>query len=288
MPRELPHASLDWADYTLTDPERLVFIINALAERVITSLEERGESARELALVLSLANREQSLHRVRFTRPTASRKIWMRQIRAMLERITLGDAITGVLLRVDALAAKRSPQGISSTAASPPRARRSRRWPSSSTIRARSCSLPNARGTCYSIDGRVGLPRVRQHSSSEAEARWARGVRPLSPTSRCSSFRSHNPSWSSRANAETITSPFATAMAHTGTSWKRCQGRTEHQVANGREGTRASTSGESGRWCSRLVFRDAIDETGFFTGFGTDEGAQSAQVVRSQGKRLRT
>ena len=111
VPRELPHASLDWADYTLTDPERLVFIINALAERVITSLEERGESARELALVLSLANRDQSVHRVRFTRPTASRKIWMRQIRAMLERITLGDAITGVLLRVDALAAKRSPQG---------------------------------------------------------------------------------------------------------------------------------------------------------------------------------
>jgi protein ImuB len=111
VPRELPHASLDWADYTLTDPERLVFIINALAERVITSLEERGESARELALVLSLANREQSTHRVRFTRPTSSRKIWMRQIRALLERITLGDAITGVLLRVDAIAAKQSPQG---------------------------------------------------------------------------------------------------------------------------------------------------------------------------------
>jgi nucleotidyltransferase/DNA polymerase involved in DNA repair len=111
VPRELPHASVDWADYTLTDPERLIFIINALAERVITSLEERGESARELALVLSLANREQSTHRVRFTRPTASRKIWMRQIRTLLERITLGDAITGVLLRVDAIAAKRSPQG---------------------------------------------------------------------------------------------------------------------------------------------------------------------------------
>jgi protein ImuB len=111
VPRELPHASVEWADYTLTDPERLVFIINALAERVITSLDERGESARELALVLALANREQSTSRVRFARPTTSRKIWMRQIRALLERLTLGDAITGVLLRVDALAAKRSPQG---------------------------------------------------------------------------------------------------------------------------------------------------------------------------------
>ncbi len=111
VPRELPHASVEWADYTLTDPERLVFIINALAERVITSLDERGESARELALVLSLANREQNTSRMRFTRPTTNRKSWMRQIRAVLERLTLGDAITGVLLRVDALAAKRSPQG---------------------------------------------------------------------------------------------------------------------------------------------------------------------------------
>jgi hypothetical protein len=109
--RELPHASLDWADYTLTDPERLVFIINALAERVTTSLEERGESAREIALVFSLANREHSTHRVRFTRPTANRKTWMRQLRALLEQITLGDAVIGVLLRVDAIAARRSPQG---------------------------------------------------------------------------------------------------------------------------------------------------------------------------------
>src|SRR5687767_11006245 len=111
VPRELPHASVEWADYTLTDPERLIFIINALAERVITSLDELGESARELALVLSLANREQSTSRVRFTRPTTNRKIWIRQLRGLLERITLGDAITGVLLRVDAIAAKRSPQG---------------------------------------------------------------------------------------------------------------------------------------------------------------------------------
>jgi protein ImuB len=111
MPRELPHASVEWAEYTLTDPERLVFIINALTERVITSLDELGESARELALVLSLANREQNTSRVRFTRPTTNRKIWMRQIRGQLERLALGDAITGVMLRVDAIAAKRSPQG---------------------------------------------------------------------------------------------------------------------------------------------------------------------------------
>jgi nucleotidyltransferase/DNA polymerase involved in DNA repair len=111
VPRELPHASLEWTDYSLTDPERLVFIINALAVRVTTSLEERGESAREIALVFTLANREEQVLRVRFTRPTASRKTWMRQLRAQLDRLTLGDAVTGVLLRVVAIAAKRSPQG---------------------------------------------------------------------------------------------------------------------------------------------------------------------------------
>lgn len=109
--RALPHASLDWVEYTLTDPERLIFIINALAERVATSLIELGESARELALVFSLANGTCSTHRVRFTRPTSSRKIWMRQIRALLDHIAFGDAVVGVLLRVDSVAAKRTPQG---------------------------------------------------------------------------------------------------------------------------------------------------------------------------------
>jgi nucleotidyltransferase/DNA polymerase involved in DNA repair len=111
VPRTFPHASLDWVDYTLTDPERLIFIINALATRVSESLAELGESARELVLVFSLANQKQSTHRVRFTRPTASRKTWMHQIRTLLERVTLGDAVVGVLLRVESVAAKHSPQG---------------------------------------------------------------------------------------------------------------------------------------------------------------------------------
>ena len=111
VPRTFPHASLDWVDYTLTDPERLIFIINALATRVSESLAELGESARELALVFSLANQTQSTHRVRFTRPTSSRKTWMHQIRTLLERVTLGEAVVGVLLRVESVAAKRSPQG---------------------------------------------------------------------------------------------------------------------------------------------------------------------------------
>ncbi len=35
IPRLLPHASLDWTDYVLTDPERLVFTANALLGRYV-------------------------------------------------------------------------------------------------------------------------------------------------------------------------------------------------------------------------------------------------------------
>ena len=111
LPRALPHASLEWEDYTLRDPERLLFIVNSLAERVCTQLGERGEGAREIALVLSLANAEVRTEPLRFARPTASRKLWMRQLRHLLDRITLPDAVTGVLLRVEAVAGLHGPQG---------------------------------------------------------------------------------------------------------------------------------------------------------------------------------
>jgi protein ImuB len=111
VPRTLPHASLEWEDYTLRDPERLLFIVNSLAERVCTGLGERGEGAREIALVLSLANGETRTEALRFARPTASRKLWMRQLRHLLDRITLPDAVTGVLLRVEAATGLHGPQG---------------------------------------------------------------------------------------------------------------------------------------------------------------------------------
>lgn len=111
LPRTLPNASLEWEDYTLRDPERLLFIVNSLAECVCTQLGERGEGAREIALVLSLANAETRTEPLRFARPTASRKLWMRQLRHLLDRITLPDAVTGVLLRVEAVAGLHGPQG---------------------------------------------------------------------------------------------------------------------------------------------------------------------------------
>jgi len=111
MPRTLPQASMDWVDYTLTDPERLVFVINALVDNISTSLEGQGLCAREMTLVFSLANRTAYEHPVRPSRSTASRKAWMRLIRTHLDRIKLPDAVTGILLRVETVTGEVERQG---------------------------------------------------------------------------------------------------------------------------------------------------------------------------------
>lgn len=109
--RELPNASLEWVDYTLTDPERMLFIINALAGSVCDALEERGEGARVMGLVLSLAGGGTCTRVMRSARPTASRPKWMRQVRELLDTLTLPDAVTGIVLRAESVVARRSPQG---------------------------------------------------------------------------------------------------------------------------------------------------------------------------------
>jgi protein ImuB len=109
--RSLPEAALDWVDYTLTDPERLIFVINALVDNVCTSLTERGQCAREMTLVFSLANRTSYDHLVRPARSTASRKAWMRLIRTHLDTIVLADAVTGITLRVEAVTGEVERQG---------------------------------------------------------------------------------------------------------------------------------------------------------------------------------
>ena len=103
MQRSLPEASLDWVDYTLKDPERLIFVINALVDNVCTSLTSRGQCAREMTLIFSLANRTSFEHLVRPSRSTSSRKAWMRLIRTHLDTIRLRDAVTGISLRVEAV-----------------------------------------------------------------------------------------------------------------------------------------------------------------------------------------
>jgi hypothetical protein len=111
MPRNMPQASMDWVDYTLSDPERLVFVINSLVDSVSTSLESDGQCAREMTLAFSLANRTTYEHPVRPARSTASRKAWMRLIRTHLDRIKLPDSVTGIALRVESVTGEAERQG---------------------------------------------------------------------------------------------------------------------------------------------------------------------------------
>jgi hypothetical protein len=111
MPRTLPQSSMDWVDYALADPERLVFVINALVDNVSNALESQGLCAREMTLVFSLANRTSYEHLVRPSRSTASRKAWMRLIRTHLDRIELPDSVTGMLLRVESVTGEVERQG---------------------------------------------------------------------------------------------------------------------------------------------------------------------------------
>jgi hypothetical protein len=111
MPRALPTASLDWVDYTLKEGERLIFIINALVGNITNDLRSRGQCARELTMIFSLANRETFEHLVRPARSTASHKAWMRLIRTHLERITLPDGVVGITIRVESVTGEVERQG---------------------------------------------------------------------------------------------------------------------------------------------------------------------------------
>ena len=111
MPRELPHATLDWMDYEVTDPARLLFVINALLERVCDSLAQTGEGARELAVEFSLANRTTHAETLRAARATASRNTWVRLIRSALEHIKLPSAVTGIAVRATKVSGREDKQG---------------------------------------------------------------------------------------------------------------------------------------------------------------------------------
>ncbi|HKS07636.1 MAG TPA: hypothetical protein VJR92_15145 [Gemmatimonadaceae bacterium] len=111
MPRELPHATLDWMDYEVTDPARLLFVINALLERVCDALAQTGEGAREIAVEFSLANRTTHVEMLRAGRATASRTTWMRLIRGALDRMKLPAAVTGIALRATKVSGREDKQG---------------------------------------------------------------------------------------------------------------------------------------------------------------------------------
>jgi protein ImuB len=109
--RLLPSASVEWVEYGLKDPERLLFVINSLAGTVCSSLHARGERAREMSLVFSLGNRTQRTHTIRSSRPSAEQRRWMRLVREALDSITLPDAVMGVTLRVESVTGNDGAQG---------------------------------------------------------------------------------------------------------------------------------------------------------------------------------
>ncbi len=110
-PRPLPHASLEWTDYVLRDPERLLFVVNRLVASVCGSLHELGQGAREFTLVFSLDRGGAVEHPFHPSRPNADQRTWVRLVRNELERIRLPDAVSGILLRVDAVRPSESVQG---------------------------------------------------------------------------------------------------------------------------------------------------------------------------------
>jgi hypothetical protein len=106
-----PDASLDFIDYVVTDPERLIFTANALLGSVCDALAARGEHARRMTLTLSLGNRQTWQRMLKPARATASRTTWLRLIRAVFEKLSVPDAVAGVALEVDGTEAARAVQG---------------------------------------------------------------------------------------------------------------------------------------------------------------------------------
>ncbi len=110
-PSERLHASTDFIDYVVTDPERLIFVANALFSTVCDQLRGRGEHARRIRMTLTLANRSSWQRTIRPARPTASRAVWLRLTRSLLEKLTVPDAVTGMLIEVEATETAAAVQG---------------------------------------------------------------------------------------------------------------------------------------------------------------------------------
>jgi hypothetical protein len=95
------HAGTEFVDYVVTDPERLVFVANSLFSSVCDQLRARGEHARRVLLTLSLGNRTSWQRTIRPAR----------LVRAIFERLTVPDAVTGVEIEVLATEAATAIQG---------------------------------------------------------------------------------------------------------------------------------------------------------------------------------
>jgi protein ImuB len=110
-PADPPRASIDFIDYVISDPERLIFSVNALFGGICDDLQTQGQHARRVKLTLSLGNGERWERVLRPARPTGSRTVWLRMARALIERITVSDAINGIALDVEGIEGASSVQG---------------------------------------------------------------------------------------------------------------------------------------------------------------------------------
>lgn len=110
-PPSPPHALMDFVDYVVTDPERLVFTANALLGPLCETMSTRGSHARQLTITLPLANGEIWQRTLKAARPTASRSTWLRLLRGVLERLTVPDAVSGIELRIESTEAAHAIQG---------------------------------------------------------------------------------------------------------------------------------------------------------------------------------
>lgn len=156
VPRERPHASLDFVDYVLTDPARLVFTANALLGSVCEALRSRGEHARRMTLALSLANGGVWRRTLRSARPTASREVWLRLVRSALERLTVPDSIAGMSLEVEAAEPAVAIQGDLFD----------RGFATAGAVEAALARLMEDQGPV------IVQPRVSQHPLAERQTRW--------------------------------------------------------------------------------------------------------------------
>ncbi len=109
--RPLPHASLEWTDYALRDPERLLFAINGLAGTVCGALRDAGQGATGFTLAFALAGGAVVERPFHPSRANGNQRTWMRLVRDALERLELPDAVVGVFLRVDSAARSEIVQG---------------------------------------------------------------------------------------------------------------------------------------------------------------------------------
>ncbi|MGQ0816073.1 MAG: DinB/UmuC family translesion DNA polymerase [Gemmatimonadota bacterium] len=105
------HASTEFIDYVVTDPERLIFVANSMFSGLCDRLRARGEHARRVLLTLSLGNRTSWQRTIRPARPTANRGVWLRLTRALLEHLTVPDAVTGIEIEVVATEPAAAVQG---------------------------------------------------------------------------------------------------------------------------------------------------------------------------------